>query len=68
MNTRGKRKPLVCPACGSVFSRVKDSGDPVERHRRWADVELQGLWRLRECLRCKALYNTTETVRGLYGS
>lgn len=67
MNTRGKRKPLACPKCGSRFSLVKDSGDPVERQRRWADVEEDGLWRLRKCRKCGALFNTTERVVGLYG-
>lgn len=66
MTRRPKPKALACPTCGSRFSTVQDSGDPIERQRAWKGWSGAGLWRLRKCHDCGALFTTDEVVTGLY--
>lgn len=55
--TQQPQPKLYCPWCQHLYSKVVDS--------RPAKVE--GVWRRRECLRCRKRFTTEEIVMGKYG-
>lgn len=60
-----ENKQLVCPACGSGRSRVRDIRNQPRAVRDQLTWPGDGRWRRRECLECHRTYTSNETVTAL---
>lgn len=58
-------KPIPCPACHSLRSRVTDARDAPRTVREQLAWTGNGYWRRRRCEDCGRTFTTEETVSGL---